>query len=106
MLPSLRGRVVSRPARFLTHAARARRRIAIRRALLDKTTYEVAAEFGLTRSYICMIAREAGIVKALGRPRGTRWWADCPDHLTADYDYLSRRKRIPVAEIKTILEAA
>jgi hypothetical protein len=98
---------MSHYARFLTHADRAQRRGQIKRALAaGKSCSEVAEQFGLTCRYIKQIAQDAGLSRAQGRPKGSRWWSDCPQHLLADYDYLTRRKRIPVAEIKRILEAA
>ena len=94
-------------AQQMTHADRAQRRKQIKAMLREgKSPLEVAKHFGLTKRYICQIAQDAGLSSARGRPRGSRWWTDCPAHLIADYDYLTRRKRIPVAEVKTMLEAA
>jgi hypothetical protein len=94
-------------AQKMTHADRAQRRKQIKAMLREgKSPLEVAKHFGLTKRYICQIAQDAGLSRAKGRPKGSRWWADCPPHLIADYDYLTRRLRIPVAEVKIMLEAA
>lgn len=94
-------------AKFLTHADRAQRRGTIKARLRNgERPSEIAKDYGLTRRYVCQIAQDAGLSSAKGRPRGSRWWADCPEHLIEDYDYLTRRMRIPVAEIKAMLERA
>lgn len=98
---------MSKPARFMTHADRAQRRAQIKAMLREgKGVLEVARHFALSKRYINQIAQEAGLSTARGRPRGSRWWTECPPHLIADYDFLTRRKRIPVREIKAMLEQA
>ena len=94
-------------AQKMTHAERAMRRGQIKAMLRDgKSPLEVAKHFALSKRYICQIAQDVGLSTARGRPRGTRWWSDIPAHLIADYDFLTRRKRIPVAVVKAMLEAA
>lgn len=98
---------MSNPARFHSHAERARRRAAIRRALrAGRKPSDLAREYGLTRRYVCQIAQDAGLSSCPGRPKGSRWWHDCPTDLIDTYDFLTRRKRLPVAEIRQMLEAA
>lgn len=94
-------------AQFMTHAERHRRKMEIKRQLeAGKSPREIADTFGLTKRYVNQIAQDYGLSRAEGRPKGSRWWKDCPPHLLADYDYLTRRKRIPVREIKALLEQA
>lgn len=98
---------MSNPAKFLTHADRHARKMRIKRELqAGASPRELAEKYGLTKRYINQIAQDYGLSRAMGRPRGARWWTDCPPHLLADYDYLTRRKRIPVREIKQLLEQA
>ena len=94
-------------AQFMTHAERRQRKMQIKRELqAGATPRELAEKYGLTKRYINQIAQDYGLSRAMGRPRGARWWTDCPPHLLADYDFLTRRKRIPVREIKQLLEQA
>lgn len=98
---------MSRVAQYLTHADRAQRRAKIKAELRSgRSITETAVKFGLTRRYICQIAQDNGLSSNPGRPRGARLWKDCPPHLHADYDFLIRRKRLPAAEVRKILEAA
>lgn len=97
---------MGKPAQYMTHADRAYRRERILeqvRAGIDRD--EIAASFKVSRCWVNQTARAAGIPVKRGRgPR--RVWRDCPPHLIADYDFLIRRKRIPAAMAREILEAA
>lgn len=94
-------------AQKMTHADRAQRRGQIKAMLREgKSPLEVAKHFGLSKRYVCQIAQDAGLSRSEGRPRGSRLWAECPPHLTETYDFLIRRKRIPAAVVRQVLEAA
>lgn len=89
----------------MNHVAAAHRRRSIIAALRNGARVPaLAQQHGLTERHVYQIAQDSRLPnQGQGRPRGARWWVDCPPHLIADYDFLSRRKRIPVAEIKEIL---
>lgn len=59
------------PARYMTHAERAKRRGAIKRELAaGLAPAEVAAKFGVSRPHVCQIAKAAGVAtRSPGRPR-------------------------------------
>lgn len=97
---------MSSPARYMTHAERAKRRAAIKQALREgKHAPEVAAMFGVSRERVCQIARDAGIPqRSRGAPKGQLHWRECPEHLRNDYEHLVYRKRIGVEDARWLLE--
>lgn len=97
---------MSHRAKYLTHADRANRRAKIAKALASASPVEVAARFGMSARYVRQIAQDCGLSASVGRPKGTRAWRDCPPHLTEAYDHFIRRKRIPAAMARQVLEAA
>jgi hypothetical protein len=66
---------MSNPARYMTHAERAKRRANVKRSLRAGTPPPVvAAQFGVSRPYVCQIAKDAGIeVRRPGRPQTVRF---------------------------------
>lgn len=87
---------------IITHAERARRREVIRKEIEAGADLPVLAErFGITVRYVRQIAQDAGLAHPTGRPR---IWRECPEHLIPDYDFMIRRKHIPAAEARRILE--
>lgn len=91
----------------MTRGDRAQRRQAIIDGIhAGDAVCAIAVRHGLTVRYVRQVAKDHGIARKPGRPLGSRWWAECPPHKTADYDFLIRAKRIPAREAREMLEAA
>ena len=91
----------------MTRGDRARRRQAVIAAInAGETVKTVAARFGMSPCWVRQIAKANGVARKPGRPLGRRWWAECPPHKAADYDFMVRAKRIPAREAREMLEAA
>lgn len=90
----------------MTRTDRARRRAEIAQHIRSGECLAALSDrLGLSHRYVRDIARQHGLEKPQGRPKGHRFWKDCPEHLKDEYDFLVRRKRIPSREAIAMLQA-